>query len=105
MEDDKELMEGLKMLSKRVFLAHDRYLTCSDKELSINISTLFTFLSVNSNIVLTNYLDKRIGLMQLQQAQITYLLTGETEAWSYMRLQLSNFVREHTFKSRFFQWR
>lgn len=107
MDKENELEKELFRFSKKVLLAPDRYLTCSDEEISINVSTMFTFLSVSSTIMLTEYLEKRLGLMQLHKAHVNYLLTRETSEWSYSRLALSNFAREHDYRKRkrIFQWR
>lgn len=89
-------------LCRKMRLNYDKCLQCSDEKIVKCISIVFTYLSKNSNIMLTTFIDERLNLQQLQEAMRNYLLTGDNSWLSITRLQLADFVQ--TYKRPFKLW-
>ena len=76
-------------------LTYDDCLVVSNDKFVRNVQMLFTYLSINSTIIMTNYLNSHIDLLGLQEAIITYLLTGEDSQLPFYRYSVANLVKSY----------
>lgn len=83
------------IICRKIGLNSNQCLTCDNKKFIKSLIKLFTYLNNNSNIVLTNYIDKEINLTSVQQVITNYLLTSDTSQLPTLRLSVANFIKKH----------
>lgn len=94
-EISKPLYDSLNKVCHKIGLNYTECLTTSNENFIKCMEMMFTYLSFNSNIILTNYLNSFINLLELREAMINYLLTGEDSLLPVCRYSVANFVKSY----------
>ena len=82
-------------IANKIGLDYSSSLTCDNEKFIRCIQIMFTYLSSNSNIIMTNCLNNHLNLSDMNQSITDYLLTREDSLLPVLRYQVADFVKSY----------